>query len=167
VEMIVFRAFQPGDEEAFRLLNEEWIWELFAMEEKDHEVLGDPVTHILNPGGAIYMVEDNERVIGCCALLAMGDGSFELAKMTISGSYRGRGIGKNFLRYVISEAQQMGARRVYLETSRKLPDAIHLYEAAGFRHIPAERLEPSPYTRTDVFMELLCEELVFKEVRVR
>ncbi len=157
MEMIVFRAFRPGDEGAFRLLNEEWISEIFAMEEKDHEVLGDPVTHILNPGGAIFMVEDNERTIGCCALAAMGDGSFELAKMTIEASYRGRGIGKKFLEYVISEARRMNMRRLYLETSHKLPNAIHMYELAGFKHVPPERLEPSPYTRTDVFMELIWD----------
>jgi hypothetical protein len=31
---------------------------------------------------------------------------------------------------------------------------MRIYEALGFRHVPAERLVPSAYNRADVFMEL-------------
>jgi putative acetyltransferase len=155
MELIVFRTFEPGDELAFRLLNEAWIEEFFALEDKDREVLGDPTTYILEPGGAIFMAEDDGEPIGCCALLAMGEGSFELAKMTIATSHRGRGIGREFLRYIVAESSKLGIRRLYLETNSKLKNAIHLYEAVGFRHVPTDQLQPSPYTRTDVFMEFL------------
>jgi putative acetyltransferase len=36
-----------------------------------------------------------------------------------------------------------------------LKDAVHLYEAVGFRHVPVERLPPLAYARADVFMEML------------
>ena len=45
----------------------------------------------------------------------------------------------------------MGATLLTLATSRKLANAIHLYESIGFQHIPPE---PSPYSRADVFMEM-------------
>jgi hypothetical protein len=43
---------------------------------------------------------------------------------------------------------------LYLETNTKLQNAIRIYEAVGFRHLPAEQVKPSPYTRANVYMEM-------------
>ena len=48
----------------------------------------------------------------------------------------------------------MGARALFLGSSTKLPNAVHLYESVGFRHVPAESLPPMKYVRADVFMEM-------------
>ena len=42
-----------------------------------------------------------------------------------------------------------------LGSSTKLPNAVHLYEAEGFRHVPPQEWPPQAYTRADVFMEML------------
>jgi GNAT superfamily N-acetyltransferase len=152
---VEIRHFAPGDETAFRELNEAWIARHFEVEKKDLEVLNDPETYILRPGGALLMAVGDGVAIGTCALLAMGDGSFEVAKMTVSETHRGLGIGKKLLAHVIEYARGMGANRLYLETNRKLGNAIHVYESLGFRHLPAERVKPSPYARANVYMELL------------
>jgi GNAT superfamily N-acetyltransferase len=151
---VEFRPFAPGDEAAFRELNEAWIASHFEVEDKDWEVLNDPVGHILRPGGALLMAVQDGVPIGTCALLAMGDGAFEVAKMTVAEEYRGLGIGKKLLAHVIEYAESKGARRLYLETNSKLANAVHLYESLGFRHLPAERIVPSPYARANVYMEL-------------
>lgn len=150
----MFRLFQAGDETAFRDLNEAWIRQYFSIEEKDNEVLGDPDGQIMRPGGAIVMAVLNDRAIGCCALLARGDGCFELGKMAIAEECRGRGVGKALLAFVIGQARRMGAARLYLETSTKLPNAIHLYESQGFRPLAPEHVQPSPYARSDLYMEM-------------
>jgi GNAT superfamily N-acetyltransferase len=155
MNQLIFRPFEAGDEAAFRELNEAWIRQIFAIEAKDNEVLGDPIKHILNPGGEIVMAILEDRAIGCCALLAMPDRSFELGKMAIAEEYRGQGIGKRLLARVVERAREIGARRLYLETSTKLPNAIHMYEAQGFTHLPPERVRRSPYARSDLYMELL------------
>jgi GNAT superfamily N-acetyltransferase len=152
---IQMRSFQSGDETAFRALNEDWIVKYFALEEPDQVVLGDPVGEILKPGGHIFMAMANDRAIGCCALLAMGDRTFELAKMAVMETYRGQGIGRELLQYTITQARALGAAHLHLGTSTKLPNAIHLYESVGFRHLPPERVVPSPYARANVFMEML------------
>jgi putative acetyltransferase len=152
---IQIRPFQSSDEKAFRQLNEEWIAKHFNMEEKDHVTLGDPVGKILKPGGHIFIAVANGEPIGCCALLAMKPGEFELAKMAVAERHRGHGVGRQVLRYTIEQARALGVRRLYLETSSKLPNAIHLYESVGFQHLPPERLTPSPYARSDVYMEML------------
>ena len=151
---LTFRPFQPGDEIAFRELNEAWIVQYFAIEPKDIEVLGDPVEHILKPGGEIVMAILDNQTIGCCALLRMTDGGFEIGKMAIAEQYRGHGIGKKLLAYVIGHARKIGAKRLYLETSTKLPNAIHLYESQGFTHLSPERVRRSPYARSDLYMEM-------------
>lgn len=151
------REFQPGDEVDFRALNEAWITASFKLEEEDVVVLGDPQRHIVDAGGHIYFAVDpqSNQVLGCCALLAMDDGCFEVAKMAVAESLRGRGLGKQLLRATIAAARDLGARRLYLVTHHSLKNAIGLYEAEGFVHLRAEDAPPSPYARATVFMEKL------------
>jgi putative acetyltransferase len=151
---VTFREFQAGDERAFRELNEEWISKYFVLEAKDVEALSHPRETILDRGGRIFLAEREGETVGCCALLPMGLGEFEVAKMAVSEGARGGGIGRGLLAYVIAEARAAGARRLYLETNKKLTPAVRLYEALGFRHLPPERVVPSPYARADVYMEL-------------
>ncbi len=61
------RLFEPGDAAAFREWNTAWIQKLFSLEEHDYDMLGDPVRHIIEPGGRIVVAVDGKRVIGCCA----------------------------------------------------------------------------------------------------
>lgn len=149
----VFRTFRPGDEEPFRRLNEDWITKHFAIEPEDAAVLADPHRYILAPGGQICVVEQDGAVIGCCALVLMEPGEYELAKMTVTELARGNGVGRRLLQFVIAVARQMGARRLYLGSNQQLAAAIHLYEELGFRHLSAPA-HASKYARADVFMEL-------------
>ena len=151
---IHLRPFKPGDEPAFRSLNEAWIAKYFVIEAADRVVLENPVENIIAPGGHIFMALIDDRPVGCCALLPMGPREFELAKMAVLESERGRGIGRKVLEYAISQAKRLGAERLYLETNRKLANAIHLYESVGFQHVSPDQVIPSPYARANVFMEM-------------
>jgi len=173
---ILFRSFQPGDEHAFRALNEQWIAKYFRIEDKDREVLDDPVGKILETGGHIFLACIGDRPVGTCALIAMepeifevartasgayevagrmAPGVYEVAKMAVDENHRGAGIGRALLEHTIAEAARLGATRLYLETNSSLKNAIHLYGAAGFRHLDPRRVKPSPYNRANVFMEML------------
>ncbi len=151
---LTIREFQPGDESAFRSLNEEWISRYFVLEPKDQLSLADPRRNILEHGGRIFIAQQENRTVGCCALLALAEGELEVAKMAVDESARRGGIGRQLLMKCIAEARAAGARRLYLETNRRLEGAIRLYESVGFRHLPPERVKPSPYARADVYMEL-------------
>ncbi len=160
---IAIRAFRAGDGEAFRVLNEAWIEKHFGIEEKDRETLNHPEAKIIAEGGQIFMAversadasREGETVVGCCALLLVRPGVFEVAKMTVAEGQRGRGLGRKLLAHTIERSKALGATSLYLETNSSLLDAIHLYEDLGFRHLPPERVTASPYARADVFMELL------------
>ncbi|HMH15136.1 MAG TPA: GNAT family N-acetyltransferase [Edaphobacter sp.] len=152
---IEIRPYRAGDGVAFRKLNEDWIEKNFGLEDKDRSTLGDPERYILQPGGHIFMATSEGEAVGCCALLFMRPGVYEVAKMTVGEAYRGQGLGRQLLAYTIAQGKALGAESLYLETNEKLSDAIHLYEALGFRHLPPERVVPSPYARANVFMELV------------
>jgi GNAT superfamily N-acetyltransferase len=156
-DQLTIREFQPGDEPAFRRLNEEWIVRYFAIEAKDEETLADPQTTVLDGGGRIFFAVLNGEPVGCCALIAAGHGEFEVAKMAVTETSRGAGVGRRLLEAVIAGARVSGAKRLTLETNHKLTPAIRLYESVGFRHVPPERIAESPYTRADVWMEMDLE----------
>ena len=143
-----------ADAAAFRALNEEWIARYFVLEERDHRQLDNPVAAYIDTGGAILIAELDGRPIGCVALAPAGTGAWELSKMAVAPAARGHGTGRKLLVAAVDHARELGARSVFLGTSRKLPSAVHLYETFGFRHVPRETL-PLASTRIDVFMELL------------
>ncbi|MBV8113546.1 MAG: GNAT family N-acetyltransferase [Silvibacterium sp.] len=151
---VVLRRFQPGDEKPFKELNEVWISHDFEIEPGDREILGDPQAKILDKGGQICVAELDGEVVGCCALVPIKRGEFELAKMTVSDAARGQGIGRRLLVFAIAVARVLKARRLYLESNTKAAAAVHLYEEVGFRHMTAPE-KASKYARANVFMEML------------
>lgn len=144
--------FRPELAPAFKALNEAWITTLFAMEPKDQQVLSDPVGEIVAPGGEILFAIEDGAAVGCCALMKLPDGGYELAKMAVADSHKGKGLGRALMGAAVEWARAAGAPRLYLETNSALAPALGLYRAFGFREItPAH---PSPYARADVIMEL-------------
>lgn len=143
-----------ADADAFRSLNEEWISSFFRMEETDRLVLGDPRGHIIARGGQVYVAVDGDVVVGCAALIRFADGVYELSKMAVSPQTRGQGIGRRLLVFVIEQARAMGAQTLFLGSSTKLKDAVHLYESLGFRHVLPSELPEMKYDRADVWMKL-------------
>jgi ribosomal protein S18 acetylase RimI-like enzyme len=150
---IVIRPFAPGDEAAFRDINLEWIERFFIVEQKDRDVLGNPRKYILDPGGAIFMALDGDQAVGAVALMVMGEGSVELAKMGVRPAAQGRGAGRMLVAAVVDHARAMGMRRVYIETNSVLGPALKLYRDAGF--VPLKERIATPYQRADVQLELI------------
>jgi GNAT superfamily N-acetyltransferase len=153
-DIVVEPMASAADARAFRELNEEWIARLFGLEEHDRTLLDDPEREILGNGGHVLIARDGGAVVGCVALLREGAGVFELAKMTVAASHRGRGVGRAILRSAVDAARRDGATSLYLGSNRRLADAVHLYESMGFRHVPPREIGPMPYDRADVFMKL-------------
>jgi ribosomal protein S18 acetylase RimI-like enzyme len=144
--------FRPELAPAFRALNEAWITTLFALEPKDRLVLGDPQGQIVDKGGQVIFAAEGGEIAGCCALMALPDGGFEVAKMAVADAFKGQGLGRALMAACVERAKAAGAPRLYLETNSKLGPALALYRAFGFVEITPP--EPSPYARADVVMEL-------------
>jgi GNAT superfamily N-acetyltransferase len=147
--------FEPRHADAWRTLNEAWISRHFAIEPKDRLVLDDPAGQILAKGGRIFMAEQGGEAVGCVALIAMKDGGFEVAKMTVAEAARGTGLGRLLMQACLDEAARAGAPRLYLESNSSLAPALGLYRAMGFVDLAPEMRPPSDYARVDVWMERL------------
>ncbi|CAH1191252.1 MULTISPECIES: GNAT family N-acetyltransferase [Paenibacillus] len=144
----------PEEARAFKTLNEEWIARIFAVEEADLVILDNPVENIVDRGGDVLIARDGDSIVGCVALVPTGAGVFELSKMSVAPEMRGRGYGRKIIQAAINRARGLGATSLFLGSSTKLPNAVHLYESVGFKHVPVEQIGPMPYVRADVFMEL-------------
>lgn len=148
------RDYEPALQPVFHDINAEWITMMFQLEAADREVLEDPQTHILDPGGAILFVEmAGMGIIGTCALRRTTPNCAELTKMGVRPRARGLKAGEFLLSAAIARAKQMGIDDLYLLTNARCEAAIHLYEKLGFVH-DAEVMAKyaARYERCDVAM---------------
>jgi len=143
--------YTPAYRHAFKQLNEEWITRYFKMEASDHKSLDHPDEYILDKGGHISIALYKGEPVGACALINMGGGRYELAKMAVSPRVQGKGIGLLLGQDCIRKARELGAHTIYLESNTALKPAISLYHKLGFRKIAGP---PSPYERCNIQMEV-------------
>lgn len=138
----------------FKKLNLEWLDKYNLTESHDLEVLNDPRGTILNKGGVIFLAKAGEDIVGTAALMKEHAGIYELAKMTVTPSWRGKGISKILIEKCITSARNLHAKKIILFSNSQLQTAIGLYRKFGFEHIP---VEDSPFSTADVKMELLLK----------
>ncbi|REJ77829.1 MAG: GNAT family N-acetyltransferase [Acidobacteria bacterium] len=137
----------------FARLNYQWIEEFYEVEEHDREQLDNPKDYIIDKGGEILFALIEGKAVGTVALIETGNGSYELAKMAVDGSYRGFGIGEKLMDGCIDFSRSAGKERIWLESNTRQIPAIQLYRKAGFVEIP---MDPgTPYKRANIRMELL------------
>jgi putative acetyltransferase len=82
------------------------------------------------------LVLQGEEAIACCAVQPLGHGEAELKRMYVVPARRGRGIAHRLMSAAEAVAARAGASRFKLETGVRQPDAIAVYERAGFTRIP-------------------------------
>lgn len=145
-------TYSPQYAAAFKALNLEWLEHFFYVEPHDEEVLGNPEKYIIEPGGNIFFVRENDRILGTVALMKMEEGVFELTKMAVSPDARGKNIGQQLMQFALDYAKKQGWERLIIYSNRKLENAIHIYKKFGFKEIPIE--QNNPYGRGDIKMKL-------------
>ena len=139
---------------AFAEITREWVEGLFTLEANDRRIIDNPRETIIERGGFILFVEDDQLgIVGTCALIKIDKGVFELTKMGVRAEARGRKVGEFLLRAVVKRAEAMGLEELFLLTNAKLAPAIHLYEKVGFCHDAGiMRRFGARYARCDVAM---------------
>lgn len=108
---------------------------IYFVAENDDEILG---------GAGIYPTEN--LAIDTC----------ELVKFYLSQKGRGKGIGKILLQKCIYAANEMGYKKIYLETMPELTIAIPMYEKYGFTYLTAAQ-GSSGHTGCNVWMMKVLE----------
>lgn len=74
----------------------------------------------------------DEKPIGCGAFKEYGSGKAEIKRMFVLPAYRGRSIGLNILKELELWALELNFSECILETGKKQPEAIRLYQKAGY-----------------------------------
>jgi len=151
---LTVREYDDTLADAFHRINAEWISDMFRLEENDVQILTRPRELIVDRGGVILFVEaEGLGVVGTCALIRIEEGVYELTKMGVLESARGRKAGEFLLAATLERARTMGIETLYLLTNSRCAPAIHLYEKLGFVH-DAEIKEryAARYERCDVAM---------------
>jgi len=146
--------FEDHHHAAFAALNLEWIERHFAVEPEDSKVLDNPRAQIIEPGGAIFMALDDLEPVGTAAMIPHGAG-FELAKMAVTPTQRGRGIGQRLMRACLGFAKLRNATEVTLLTNDILQPAVSLYRSFGFEQL--ETMIDDRYARGNVEMRLTLD----------
>lgn len=85
------------------------------------------------PGrGAFLIAARAGEAVGCGAVRRIEPGTGEIKRMYVSPAARGAGVGRAVLAALEAEARALGLARLLLETGVRQPEAIALYERAGF-----------------------------------
>jgi putative acetyltransferase len=142
--------YSPRFGDAFGRLNREWLEQYFRVEPIDVEILSDPQSKVIEPGGAILYLLLESEVVGTVALKHEGEGVFELTKMAVTSGHQNKGLGRVLLGAALQRFSELNGNRLYLESHSSLTPALALYESAGFRHQAPPT--PSDYERADVYM---------------
>jgi GNAT superfamily N-acetyltransferase len=94
------------------------------------------VEEIAEGRGAFLVAFVDDDPVGCGAVRRISPTTFEIKRMFVVPSARGRGVGRRILDELQSIARQLGAARLVLETGVRQPEALALYTGAGFTTIP-------------------------------
>ncbi|QNA42890.1 GNAT family N-acetyltransferase [Lacibacter sediminis] len=152
--MVEIISYSKEWHDAFRQLNLEWLDKYNLREEADMVVLNDPQGMIVDKGGVIYLAKAADEIVGTAALIHEGDQVYELAKMSVTEQWQGKGISKLLLETCLQKANELGAVKIELFSNHQLKNALKLYEKYGFEYI---EMKDSPFETADIKMELILK----------
>ena len=107
---------------------------LAEMDGRDHDFY-DQFNKINNIRNVVLVYEDNLPV-SCGAIKEFDPETMEVKRMFTSDSHRGKGFATQVLTELERWALELGYSKCVLETGKRLPDAVRLYEKSGYRQIP-------------------------------
>jgi len=90
------------------------------------------------PNSAYFVVEQDDRIIGCAGIAPLANGApevCELQKMYFLPETRGLGIGTEMMEVCLSKAKDFGFEKCYLETMPYMEAAQKLYKKSGFDYL--------------------------------
>jgi len=82
-----------------------------------------------------FVVEDEGKVIGCCALHILWDNLAEVKSLAVDSSYQGKGIGRLLVNTCLDEARELGIRKVFALTFKP-----GFFEKLGFKLVDKDDL---------------------------
>lgn len=84
----------------------------------------------------VIIYYSNDVAVACGAFKPYNDHSIEIKRMYVKPEYRGKGIGSEILKELEKWAREIDFKDSILETGKKQPEAIRLYQKSGYQFIP-------------------------------
>lgn len=84
----------------------------------------------------VVMAYTGEAAVGCGAVKHYDKQTMEVKRMFTSAEHRGKGIAVQVLNELEAWAAELGYHRCLLETGKRQPYAIRLYEKQGYTVVP-------------------------------
>jgi ribosomal protein S18 acetylase RimI-like enzyme len=101
----------------------------------------------LSSDGVLYLLREKEEIIGMGALRKLKEGRGDVKRMYIKPKYRGKGLGREMLQFLLNKCKEYGFSEIRLETGAFMKTAQGLYRSMGFR-------ERKAYPETEVPQQL-------------
>lgn len=86
--------------------------------------------------GGFWVARTAGAALGCVALASWTATVGELKRMYVRPAARGRGLARALLAHCEQEARALGYAELWLETGWAQPEAVALYESAGYHRVP-------------------------------
>lgn len=128
---LIVSAESPHNQECLDLLTQ---LRTELSEKYPDELRGTPLIpeELAAPGAAFLVARCDGRPVGCGAIRPHAPGVAEVKRMFVVQEARGYGVGREILENLETFAKNFGYKTVRLETGLKQPEAISLYESAGY-----------------------------------
>ena len=135
----------------FKRMNLDYLDKYNLTESHDMIILDNPEEIVIKSGGFIWLAKAGDEIVGTVGIMPEGDGIFELIKMCVAESWRGRGISKLLLETCLQKVKELGGEKLILFSNHQLQTALKLYTKYGFKNV---EVTDSPFVTADVKMEL-------------
>ncbi len=84
----------------------------------------------------VVVAYENDRPVACGAMKAYDSDAVEIKRMYTAPDLRGKGIASAVLKALEAWATEQAYQRCVLETGKRQPDAIRLYQKNGYQSTP-------------------------------
>ncbi|MGO9326265.1 MAG: GNAT family N-acetyltransferase [Terracidiphilus sp.] len=85
------------------------------------------------PGGRLALATVNGEAAGCIALRRVDSRRAEAKRLYVRPAFRGAGLGRALLEWVMTEARAAGYREIVGDTMPAMHEALALYDRMGFK----------------------------------
>jgi putative acetyltransferase len=145
--------------ETVRLLLQEY-WNSFGFtpcfQNFGDELAGLPGAYV-PPSGRLALATVDGQPAGCVALRRVDTLRAEPKRLYVRPAFRGHGLGRSLLEWVMNEARAAGYRELVGDTMPVMEDALALYDRMGF-----ERAGVGAPVQTSPFSQIAAEPILIR-----
>ena len=125
--VVEIRKARIGDADAIRKLVN-----AYAAEDK---MLFRSLNEIYENIRDYHVAVGGDEIVGCCALHVFWEDLAELRSLAVRRDHLGQGVGRQLVKHVVSEAPDIGIKRVFILTA--IPG---YFEKSGFKEVDRSQL---------------------------